>query len=187
MEPIMYIAAFGVAGLVLLFLSQGFADAGSRTFSPVVGVVGFSFLIGSGIAAVSQTVESISEGTTRVEEYRLTASANQQVTTGEYSGAGNALYYAGRGTIDSKEVIRYIRTQLDDAGREYSTIITEDADKVRLYQEDGAQPVERRHITERKNVFHQAFGAEGNKQLEYIELVIPKGSITEEHNISLQN
>lgn len=187
MESIIHIATFGVAGFVLLFLSQGFADAGSRTFSPVMGVVGFTFLIGSGIAAVSQIVESTSEVTTRVEEYRLTASANQQVATGEYSGAGNALYYAGRGTIDSKEVIRYIRTQPDDSGREYSTIITEDADKVRLYQEDGAQLVERRHITEKKSVLDKAFGAEGKKTLDYIELVIPKGSITEEHNISLDN
>lgn len=122
------------------------------------------------------------------QEHGLAALNNSLDSTTTKESRAGFFTYVSKTTVDEEIVYNVILEVEDENGREYLDLRTLNEADVRIYQDNAMEPKMVEHYSHEK-VLNEVTGEwyYVDEQFEYIELVVPEGSVVENYTIDASN
>lgn len=163
-------------------VQAGILGAGAILATMLVGILTFV------MAVVTYVPPSEGRSNYVTQEHGLAALNNDLDSTTTKETNIGFFKYVSKTTVDDEIVYNVILEVEDENGREYLDLRTLNEADVRIYQDNTMEPKMVEHYSHEK-VLNEVTGEWYyiDEQFEYIELVVPEGSVVENYTIDASN
>lgn len=185
--PLFFVSSIPLVELFDRFRGRKMMQAGVLFVSVIIvtlclGIVTFLCAVG--------VYEPPSEGRSNyvTQEHGLAALNNDLDSNTTKETRVGFFKYVSKTTVDDEVVYNVILEVEDENGQEYLDLRTLNEEDVRIYQDNTVEPKMVEHYSHEK-VLNEVTGEwyYTDEQFEYIELVVPEGSVVENYTIDTSN